>query len=205
MSCKSLKCVSKQNLSSFLNNDETCSTKSCSTKSCSKSCTSDSCTSSSSRSTSSHCKIPLKCRTYKDFYGNILIPGPPGQPSSSLANLTAINSEPNDETITGLNNTISFLICNGINISNSSNNTFTFGISGKYLLQYNVCFDTNDFVQTSVYITINGSTNIGVQSVGNAGSNGCSLIQDFVAGDYITLCISALTGITFASLTAIKL
>jgi hypothetical protein len=83
--------------------------------------------------------------------------------------------------------------------------TFTFNLAGKYLFQYNVILQDAGTIRLSG--TVNGvsSSTFGVQTAGVAGSYGCSVIQDMIVGDSISLSFSSSLEWRFASLTIIKL
>lgn len=180
-----------------------CPSTGCSTSSSSSKC-------SSSSSSCKPCKPKcgawdLKCTTYKSMNGTVLIPGPPGPSSGTLANFSGINNTGgNSSTVnftTGNMNYVSITIGTTVN----AYDTFTFVLAGKYLFQYNVTVGASGSVRLSG--TINGisSTTFGVQTMGGAGSYGCSVIQDVIVGDSVSLSFGASLAWTFGSLTIIKL
>jgi len=141
--------------------------------------------------------------------GTILIPGPQGQPSTSLANFSGIinNNSPDSSLI------IHFPTVNYVNITPSAtsnlNDKFTFNLSGKYLFQYNVFLIEGQGRNSIEFLgKVKGvnTTSFGSQNITTTSSYGCSVIQDMIAGDYVSLTLTA-TGNTwnFASLTIIKL
>lgn len=181
------------------------------TAGCSTSFTNSSSNSSNSSSSCNPCKVncsayALKCNTYKSMSGQILIPGPQGQPSTSLANFSGINSTPASSQIIYFP-TVSYVNINPSTVFNLYD-TFTFNLSGKYLFQYNV-FIVQNVPNTIEFVgKVKGvsSTTFGSQNVLTTSSYGCSVIQDMIAGDYVSLTLAS-TGNTwnFASLTIIKL
>ena len=199
------------------------SSSSCPSSSCSSSCPSSSwprgmtagCTagfSNSSDSSCNPCKVncsayALKCNTYKSLGGTILIPGPQGPSSGSLANFSGINNP--GTTITSP--TIYFSTVNYVNITPSqtinTNDTFTFNLPGKYLFQYNVYVLSQVGSSIEFFGKVNGisSSSFGNQHITSHSNYGCSIIQDMAMGDFIALSIVG-TGLwNFASLTIIKL
>jgi hypothetical protein len=151
----------------------------------------------------------LKCNTYKSTTGTILIPGPQGQPSSSLANFSGINNLPTS----GTSQTVYFSNLNYTNIVPSTttiaNDTITFNLSGKYLFQYNV-FVSTATSGSSIYFSgkVNGliGSTFGTQNITISSSYGCSVIQDIQVGDYLSLMFNNTSNTwNFASLTIIKL
>jgi hypothetical protein len=138
-----------------------------------------------------------------------LIPGPQGPSSGSLANFSG-NTNGVSVGASGTAN-VYFTNTNYVNISlsasvpgGSSLDTLTFGLSGKYLFQYNV---NGSMGSISLSGTVNGiHTSFGTQTVSGTSTYGCSVIQDLTVGDKLSL---VLTGVsinwTFASLTIIKL
>ena len=229
---KSTNCKSKYNTSTYTTTNSSsgsCLSSSCPSGSCSNSCQSSSCSSScpsnsssnssskfcsnsSSNSSCGPCKVncspyALKCNTYKSLSGTILIPGPQGQPSSSLANFSGINNTNNSSSIN-----INFSTVNYVNIIPSNtindNDTFTFNLTGKYLFQYNIYIQELESSETICFSgTVNGiaNTSFGNQNIPNAGSYGCSVIQDMLVGDVIFLNFENSISWNFASLTIIKL
>ena len=231
---KSTNCKSKYNTSTYTTTNSSsgsCLSSSCPSSSCSNSCQSSSCSSScpsnsslsnssskfcsnsSSNSSCGPCKVncspyALKCNTYKSLSGTILIPGPQGQSSSSQANFSGIyNSSDNVSSIY-----INFPIVNYVNIipstTTNENDTFTFNLTGKYLFQYNIYIQELEPPNTICFSgTVNGIANssFGNQNIPNAGSYGCSVIQDMLAGDVIFLKFTSVIIWNFASLTIIKL
>jgi hypothetical protein len=152
-------------------------------------------------SSGSSCKVKcpsyaLRCNTYKSVGGTVLIPGPQGPSSGSLANFSGINS-------TGATSTMVTYSSYGsqINITDSSG-TLTFNLAGKYLFQYNV-----NIVSSSgnIQLTRNGTATFGSQTVASAGNYGCSVIQDLNAGDTVSLGFIGSLDWSFASLSVIKL
>jgi hypothetical protein len=174
---------------------------SCHTSSSSCPTSSSSCSSCHTSSSSCSCKnkcpsYALKCNTYKSISGTVLIPGPQGPSTGSLANFSGIS-----DNIQESSSVITYSIYNSqVNITDS-NGTLTFNLSGKYLFQYNITVDSATIIQ----LTQNGITNFGIQTVGNAGNYGCSVIQYLNANDTVILNISDNDTYSFASLTVIKL
>ena len=181
----------------------TSSSSSCCPSTSSSSChstSSSSCPSSSCPSSSCRVKCPsyaLKCNTYKSVGGTVLIPGPQGPSSGSLANFSGITNN-----VQNTPPTITYSIYGSqVNITDSSG-TLTFNLTGKYLFQYNITVENSAIIQ----LTINGTTNFGIQTASVSGNYGCSVIQDLNAGDTVRLNISGGELIwSFASLTVIKL
>lgn len=221
------KCASSSSTYTTTGSSGSCLTKSGST-SCSNS-SSNPCSNSNSNSSSNTCSNSsskycnsrkpscnpweLKCNTYKSLSGTILIPGPQGPSSGSLANFSGINNEgyvvPDPPPI--VSDTYIYFVSpnlNYVNITpNNNNDTFTFGLSGKYLLQYNV-YVFSQTISIEFRGTVNGasSSSFGTQNISAPpGSYGCSIIQDLMAGDSISLVLDGLTSWNFASLTIIKL
>ena len=219
-SSSSNSCPSTSLSSCLSSSSSSCPTSSSS--SCFTSCSSNTNSSSSCKTRKNRC-VPyaLKCNTYKDMCGNILIPGPQGTPSTSLANFTGINSEgyeppglrvigdeireprvPTPQNI--FFNSPNF---NGVNIvatesilSSGDYDTFTFSMSGKYLFQYNVTVGEDVDIQFKL-----GTSTFGTQNISAAGGYGCTIIQDIIAGNSVTLTLSNNIGWSFASLTILKL
>ena len=213
---KNRKHKSKKHSSTFTTStttscSSTSSSSSCpssSSSSCSNSCSSSSCSNSCSSSNSS-CKnkctaYALKCKTYKNTCGTVLIPGPPGPSSGSLANFSATSTDVimiTDSEITYENTTSS------VGIS-ELDGVLTFGLSGNYLFQYNLYVSYTVPLSEpfpSVSLVLNSSTNFGSQNLPTTGSYGCSIIKDVVAGNTVSLNITGSANCSFASLTVIKL
>ena len=179
------------------------SSSSCPTSSSSKCSSSSSKSCSSSSSCINSCNpYALRCNTYKSVGGTVLIPGPQGPSSGSLANFSGINNTGGDP------NNINFapgnIISSNITASGSPLNTFTFYLAGRYLFQYNINVSTVDLGDPNqIYFLLNGSTQFGNQNISGSETYGCSIIRDMNAGDYINLICNFQW--TFASLTIIKL
>lgn len=143
------------------------------------------------------------------MYGQILIPGPQGVSSSSLANFSGI--------MNATNSTLYIYFDSGninyINITPSEttnpNDTYTFGLTGKYLFQYNIFLTDDDDFQTTIefFGTVGGvaSTSFGSQTALTSGSYGCSIIKDMNVGDFVSLRLTTQIDWNFASITIIKL
>jgi hypothetical protein len=172
-----------------------------STVSCSNKCSSSSAT---CRTTCS--PYALKCNTYKSLGGTMLIPGPQGPSSGSLANLSGINND-GDDTLYIYFNSANL---NYVNITpgtiNNEYDKFTICLSGKYLFQYNIYI--LEEIDTTIQFVGLVSGVFGKQAIQTSGSYGCSIIQDLTAGDYISLITTEQASSakwSFASLTIIKL
>ena len=216
-------CPSTSSNSCFTTSSSSCPTTSSSSSNCCPSSSSSNCcpSSSSSCSTTSSsscnpCKVKcnpyqLKCNTYKSLGGSILIPGPQGPSSGSLANMSAnANNVNNGLTLTQIASTLYYSIqldnFTGVNISSANNQTFTFSLSGTYLCQYNL-YSTYLSSPFNTQLLVNNITLYGVQTIASNGSYGCSVIITVNAGDYINLVVTNNNNfpIKFASLTIIKL
>jgi hypothetical protein len=223
-------CPSTSSNSCFTTSSSSCpttSSSSCpttSSSSCPSSSSSNCCPSSSSScsttssSSCNPCKVKcnpyqLKCNTYKSLGGSILIPGPQGPSSGSLANMSANDNNVEDGlTLTQIASTLNYSIqldnFTGVNISSANNQTFTFSLSGTYLCQYNL-YSTYPSSPPSfnTQLLVNNTTSYGVQTIASNGSYGCSVIITVNAGDYINLVVTNNNNfpIKFASLTIIKL
>jgi hypothetical protein len=174
----------------------------CTTSSSSK-CSSSKCSSSSTHLNSCN-PYALRCNTYKSISGSVLIPGPQGPSSGSLANFSGINNS-GDNINSNIYFTSENIISTNITASGSPLNTFTFNLGGRYLFQYNVNVSTTDLSidPNQIYFLLNDSTQFGNQNITTSETYGCSIVRDMNSGDYVNL-VSGLEW-TFASLTIIKL
>jgi hypothetical protein len=180
-----------------------CSSSKCSSSSCSTSkCSTSSCSSSSSSCNPCKVKCPsyaLKCNTYKSIGGTVLIPGPQGQPSTSMANFSGICNEELENveiaTYTSYGSQVNIIDNVGV---------LTFSLSGKYLFQYNIYVSSIES-EVSVRFELNSSTYFGTQTIPDTGSYGCSVIQDITLGDTVSLNFTDDTTLTFVSVSIIKL
>jgi len=142
--------------------------------------------------------------------GTILIPGPQGQPSTCLANMSANNNDTETTlplTQIGTSAFYAITLSNfvGVGITSTSDLTFTFNLSGNYLFQYNL--NTTPTIICKIQLLLNSVTPFGIQPIGNIfGSYGCSVIYSVIAGNTVNLTIDDPdANVSFASLTIIKL